>query len=146
MADVATRPPQFNHVAMSLPADALSEEGRADITRFYSEVFGFEEYDILTKDREQLVLRAYSHEQFVFLIADDSPRTCPRMDHFGMSVSTMDEFEDLLAKCKAFREHDDRVDLVDRSVEDYYGALKLHSFYVRYLFPMMIEVQFFEWQ
>ena len=35
--------PAFNHVAMSVPADLLDEEGRGNLTRFYSEVFGFEE-------------------------------------------------------------------------------------------------------
>ena len=33
---------------------------------------------------------------------------------------------------------------VDRNVEDF-GVVKLHSFYVRYLLPLMIEVQCFEW-
>ena len=35
------RLPRFNHVAMSLPADLLDERNRADITRFYDEVFGW---------------------------------------------------------------------------------------------------------
>ena len=35
------------------------------------------------------------------------------------------------------------MDLVDKEVEDH-GVLKVKSFYVRYLLPMMIEVQFFE--
>ena len=39
---------------------------------------------------------------------------------------------------------DERVEIVDRQLEDY-GFLKLHSFYVRYRLPMMIEVQCYEW-
>jgi hypothetical protein len=144
MSTSATRKPRFNHVAMSLPADLLSEQGRADIVRFYTDVFGFDEITMLTEDRKRLVLQAYSYEQFVFLIADDPPMTCPRLDHFGMSVGTIEELDDLLAKCRAFQEHDDRVDIIDKQVEDY-GALKLHSFYVRYLLPMMVEVQHFEY-
>lgn len=144
MTTSATRKPRFNHVAMSLPADLLGEEGRADIVRFFTDVFGFDEITMLTEDRKRLVLQAYSYEQFVFLIADDPPMTCPRLDHFGMSVGTLAELDDLLARCKAFKEHDDRVDIIDKQVEDY-GALKLHSFYVRYLLPMMVEVQHFEY-
>jgi hypothetical protein len=144
MTTSATRKPRFNHVAMSLPADLLGEQGRADIVRFFTDVFGFDEITMLTEDRKRLVLQAYSYEQFVFLIADDPPMTCPRLDHFGMSVGTLAELDDLLAKCKAFQEHDDRVDIIDKQVEDY-GALKLHSFYVRYLLPMMVEVQHFEY-
>jgi hypothetical protein len=129
---------------MSLPADLLDEQHRADLVRFYSEVFGWQELDMLTEDRKRLVLMAYHHEQFVFLIADDPPMTCPRLDHFGMSVGTMQELDDLLARCKAFGEHDDRVDVIDKQTEDH-GPLKLHSFYVRYLLPMMVEVQYFDY-
>ena len=79
---------------MSMPADALDDQGRAAITKFYGDVFGWMEYDMLTQDRRRLVMRVHSDEQFVFLIADDSPMAAPRMDHFGMSVGTLDEFED----------------------------------------------------
>src|SRR5690606_25494412 len=56
-------PPQFNHVAMSLPADALDAEGRAAIIDFYSKVFGFEELPTMTIDRERLILKAWTYEQ-----------------------------------------------------------------------------------
>ena len=138
------RRPRFNHVAMSMPADALDETGRKEIVEFYREVFGWEELPTMTEDRHRLVMQAYSYEQFVFLIADDPPMTCPRLDHFGMSVGTGEELDEILARSKAFAAHDDRVEIIDRKVEDY-GMLKLHSFYVRYLLPMMIEVQHFEW-
>ena len=54
--------PRFNHVAMSLPADALSESGRSDLLAFYGEVFGWTEMPTMTVDRERLVLRCHSHE------------------------------------------------------------------------------------
>ena len=50
--------PRFNHVAMSVSADLLDEENRASLTKFYSEVFGFEEHAMLTVDRKRLVLGA----------------------------------------------------------------------------------------
>jgi hypothetical protein len=90
-------------------------------------------------------MQAYSYEQFVFLIADEPAMACPRLDHFGMSVGSMEELDEVLARAKAFREHDDRVDLIDKKSEDQHGVLLLHSFYVRYLLPMMVEVQYFEW-
>lgn len=141
-----SRRPRINHVAMSLPASALDSPGRAAITSFYSEVFGWEEYDILTIDRERLVLRVHSEEQFVFLIADDPPMSCPRLDHFGMSVGSLDEFEDLYSRCQAKAAGDPEVDLVERSVENFYDVLHLHSFYVRYRLPLMVEVQHFAYQ
>ena len=48
--------PSFNHVAMSVPADLLDETGRNDLTRFYKEVFGFDELPTETVDRKKLVL------------------------------------------------------------------------------------------
>ena len=135
--------PRFNHVAMSMQADALDDRGRADIIDFCSEVFGWTEIEQLTKDRAQLVLQAYTYGQFVFLIAEDEPMQAPRMDHFGMQVATMDELDDMLTKARAYEDKDDRVDIVDKSAEDF-GPLVLTSFYVRHLLPLMVEVQHYE--
>ena len=140
----ATRTPRFNHVAMSMPADLLDEQGRADILDFWGGVFGFQELPTETEDRRKLVLSAYDFEQFVFLIAEDDPMRCPRLDHFGMSVGTLEELEAFHAKAKAYAEKDDRVDLIEQDVEDH-GVVKIHNFYVRFLLPMMIEVQHFDW-
>ena len=139
-----TRTPRFNHVAMSVPADLLDERGRADILDFWGGVFGFQELPTETEDRRKLVLSAYDVEQFVFLIAEDDPMSCPRLDHFGMSVGSLDELEAFYAKAKAYADKDDRVDLIEQSMEDH-GAVKIHNFYVRFLLPMMIEIQFFDW-
>ncbi len=138
-------PPRLNHVAMSVAADELDAEGRAAITDFYGDVFGLEEYEQLTEDRRRLVLRAHTHEQFVFLIAEDTPMTAPRMDHFGLSVATLDEFEEVARRAAAWKAKEpDAVDLVDPSYEEFVGALRLHSFYVRYRLPLMVETQHFE--
>jgi len=42
--------PRFNHVAVSLPPEALDVANRADICRFWSEVFGFDEIEVMTED------------------------------------------------------------------------------------------------
>jgi hypothetical protein len=139
------RLPRLNHVAMSMPADALDADGRKAITDFYGDVFGWMEYDMLTEDRRRLVMRVHTDEQFVFLIAEDDPMTCPRLDHFGMSVGTLDEFEDLYAKVQKKAASDTNVDVVERGLDEYEGYLKLHNFYVRYKLPMMVEVQHFEY-
>ena len=136
-------PTRFNHVAMSMPADSLDEAGRDDIIRFYSEVFGWREHPTMTEDRKRLVMGVHTYDQFVFLIADENPMKTPHADHFGLSVDSLDQLHEVLARAKAFAESDDRVDIVDYAVEDH-GVLKLHSFYVRYLLPMMVEVQYFQ--
>jgi hypothetical protein len=137
--------PRFNHVAMSVPADLLDERGRHDLVDFYSNVFGWQELPTETVDRHKLVLSAYRYDQFVFLIADDSPMTCPRLDHFGMGVGSMLELDDVLASAKAYQQKDDRVDIIDKRTEHHPG-LDLTSFYVGFLLPMMVEVQHFAFQ
>lgn len=138
-------PQRFNHVAMSVPAGLLDERNRGEILRFYGEVLGWTEMPTLTREREQLVLRAHSNEQFVFLVAGDAPMRAGPRDHFGLSVETPAELEALHERAAKLAEGDQRVELTPREVEDHHGVLKLHNFYVRFLLPLHVEVQCFEW-
>lgn len=137
--------PRFNHVAMSLPSELLGAEQAAEIVDFYRAVFGWEEMPDMTSPGERLVLQAYAYDQFVFLISEDAPMRCPRMDHFGMAVDSKEEFDDFFARARARAGDDDRVDLVEAEVEEFGDFLKLHNFYVGFVLPMMVEVQYFEW-
>ena len=139
------RKPRFNHVAMSLPPDLLGPERREEIVGFYHDVFGWEELPMLTIDNKRLVLSAYTYEQFVFLIADDPPMVCPRLDHFGMSVATEAELDGMLERARAYQARDDRVDIIDKKREDH-SVLAITSCYVRYLLPMMVEVQWWDFK
>src|SRR5216683_1472160 len=96
--------PRFNHVAMSVPADLLGEQGRRDILSFYSDVFGWQELPTETVDREKLVMMAYTVDQFVFLIADDQPMTAPRLDHFGMGVASEAELDEFLERARRYHD------------------------------------------
>ncbi|HUY65935.1 MAG TPA: hypothetical protein VMV06_03880 [Acidimicrobiales bacterium] len=135
--------PRFNHVAMSLPADLLDQHNRNDICRFWSEVFGFDEIEVMTEDRHRLILSCVHWDQFIFLIAEDDPMRCPRMDHFGFSVGSMEELQGVQDRATSFHQGDDRVDLIDLHMDDQ-EVVKIHSLYVRYLLPMMCEVQWWE--
>jgi hypothetical protein len=139
------RNPRFNHVAMSLPADLLDEEHRRLIIDFYDEVFGWKELPTLTQDKYRLVLSCYTYEQFVFLIADEPPMTCARLDHYGLSVETEEELDAMLDRAKAFQKRDDRVEIIDKKVDDH-GMLAITSIYVRYLLPMMVEIQWWDFK
>lgn len=134
--------PRFNHVALSVPADLLAEQGRRDIVNFYSEVFGWHEYPTETIDRERLVLGAHAVDQFVFLIADDHPMSAPRLDHFGLGVGSEEELDGLYERALDYRSRDARVDIIHKDVEKHPG-LSITNFYVGYLLPMMVEVQYF---
>jgi hypothetical protein len=135
--------PRFNHVAMSLPADLLGEDGRKDICRFFHQVLGFDEIEVMTEDRRRLVLSCVHWDQFIFLVSDDAPMRSPRMDHFGFSVGTLDELINIEKRAEAFRAEDDRVDLINLHVDDQ-DVVKIHSIYVKYLLPMMCEFQYWE--
>jgi hypothetical protein len=138
-----SRKPRFNHVAMSLTTDMLDEEHRKLRADFYGDVFGFVDLPMMTIDKQRQVFQVHHLEQFVFLIADDPPMSCPRLDHFGLSVGTESELDDILARAKAWQARDDRVDIVDKKTEDH-GMLAITSIYVRYLLPMMVEIQWWD--
>jgi hypothetical protein len=136
--------PRFNHVAVSVPAGLLDERGRHDLVEFYSEVFGWQEYPTETIDRGRLVLGAYAVDQFVFIIADENPMRAPRMDHFGLGVGSLEELDTFYDRAIEFRQRDDRVDIIDKQTEQHPG-LSITNFYVGYLLPMMVEVQYFSY-
>jgi hypothetical protein len=139
------RTPRFNHVAMSMPSELLGAETRAEITKFYDDVFGWKEIPQMTDDGHRLVLSCYTYEQFVFLIAEDDPMKCARLDHFGISVATEAELDDILARAKAFQARDDRVDIIDKKTDDY-EMLAITSIYIGYVLPMMVEVQWWDFK
>ncbi len=144
MADQKTRPPRLNHVAISLPPDALDETGRAEIVDFYHDAFGWTEYPQLTQDRKLLVLGMQTYDQFVYLMGADPPLLAPGTDHFGVSVTSEAEFLELLDRVKKRAAADDRIRLEDHTVDDQ-EVVKIHSFYVRHLLPLTVEVQWWEW-
>jgi len=137
--------PRFNHVAMSLPAELLDAEHRRLLVDFYGRVFGWEELPTMTLDRRRLVFSAYRVEQFVFLVADEPHMSCAHLDHFGMSVGAEAELDEILARARAYRALDDRVEIVDKRVDDH-EVLAITSIYVRYLLPMMVEVQWWQYR
>ena len=141
----SSRKPRMNHVAMSLAPGDLDEEHRKLRADFLADVFGFYDLPMLTQDRYRQVFQVHNIEQFVFLIADDPPMSCARLDHFGLSVGAESELDDILARAKAWQARDDRVEIVDKQVDDH-GMLAITSIYVRYLLPMMVEVQWWDYK
>lgn len=136
-----SRPLQFNHVAMSMHADQLDVAGRKEIVDFYHDAFGWFEHESETEDRVRLVMSTGPIDQFVFLIAEEEPMKAPRLDHFGFSVATLEDFDTIYDKVLEWRERDERVDVIEKKTEVLGESVEMTSFYVRHLLPMMIEVQ-----
>lgn len=153
MTSMATRPhpyyphgnPRLNHVALSLPSELLDETHRTDLCRFWGEVFGFEELPTMTLDRRRLILSCVHWDQFLFLIADERPMTGARMDHFGFALGSLEELVAARDRAAAFKERDPRVELIDLRADDQ-GVVTIHSIYVRYLLPMLCELQWWDFK
>ncbi len=134
---------RLNHVAMSVPAELLDADGRAALTAFYEEVFGFQEHPTMTEDGQRLVFGVHAMNQFLFLYASREPMACPRMDHWGIQVDTEAELDEILRRAKAYQAKDPRVQIVDKHADEY-THLTLTSIYIGYLLPMTIEVQWWD--
>ena len=135
--------PRLNHVAMSVPAGLLSGTERSELIAFYQECFGWQELVEQGEEGRIAVLTVGHWDNFVFLHAEDEPMTAVRMDHFGISVRSLADFESCWERVRARAEMDDRVDVVEPNMEDH-GPVHLHSFYMRFRLPLMVEVQFWE--
>ena len=140
---MTSRRPHFNHVAMSVPGTLLDGAERQDVKAFYAEVFGWTHLPMMDVDGKRMVFQTYTLEQFVFLHGDDAPMTCPRLDHFGFSVGTEQELDEILGKAKAYKERDDRVDIIDKHRDDH-GSIAITACYIGYILPMMVELQWWE--
>ncbi len=137
---------RFNHVAMSLPSKQLEAKGRKQIVEFYSDVFGWQEHEMMTRDGELLVLGVHAVEQFVFLVADDEPMKAPRLDHFGVSVNSMEEMVAIQQKALEHQKRELSVSVTGLLFSEHEGIeLRIHSVYVGYKLPMLVEVQYWEW-
>jgi hypothetical protein len=124
--------PRINHVAISVDADVLDDEGRAALLDFYSEVFGW---------TEEL-------RQFVYLLpAKDEFMVTPGMDHFGMEVSSKEELLEILERVTVYQGKDDRVSVTDvgTMVTQHKGdEHTLTNVYIKFLIPLWIELQHIE--
>jgi hypothetical protein len=135
--------PRLNHVAMTMPPDRLDEAARTELRDFYGDVFGWFEGDNSGESGNPLILMT-GQMQFVYLLPGEPALDCPRLDHFGLEVSSVEEIEEIVAKAKAWQEKDDRVQIIDihaRSSEGPRGQYTLTSAYIGFLLPMMVELQ-----
>lgn len=140
--------PRINHVAISVDAEVMDEAGRADLLRFFSEVFGWVEGDNSTEKGNPLILYTGSLGQFLYLLpATDEFMVTPNMDHFGIEVSSKDALLELLERVKAYQEKDPRVQVTDvGAMVTRYGEKQytLTNAYIWFLIPLWIELQHVE--
>ena len=140
---------KLNHVAMSVPAQLLDAATRTEIVAFYGAVFGWSE-QLLDEPGNPLVIRVgVEPTQFVFVLpVTDEPMRAGNMDHFGVEVSSEEAVDEILTAACQFQQKDSRVEIVDKEVvrtPSADGAFDYETIncYVRYILPLMVEVQHF---
>jgi len=133
---------RFNHMELTFARGTLTDEYRADIDAFYGSVFGWKAMDTEVVGQSCHLLQPDT-EQFILLAESGKPMSSPGFDHLGLLQDSRAEVDEILAACRRYREHDDRVQL--REYEDLvYPQLVVHAFYVRYLLPIYFDVQSME--
>src|SRR5579864_3454403 len=141
--------PRLNHVAISMARDTLDDRGRADILDFYGDVFGWVEGDNTGEEGNPLILYTGAPAEFVYLLPSDEPLTAPRLDHFGLQVSSLGELHEIVGRAKAYQQRDERVRLIDVHARTTHGSTAdytLTSAYIGFVLPLMVELQHIELQ
>lgn len=139
------KPAILNHLALTVPRPLVSDtpESRR-LLDFYENVFGWRSIDLMRIEGERIVLHLHQVTHFLYLIGGDVPLSAPSGDHFGIEVYERAALDAIVDRAKAFRtEHDPAVEITDITIEDY-GPIRIYNAYVRYLLPLMVEVQYYE--
>jgi hypothetical protein len=146
---------RINHVAMSMPFSTLDDTGRADIERFYGEVFGWTQHTVPEEAGNPLILLMSDRHLFLYLYPAEEGMVAPPLDHFGIEVFDEDELDEMLGRAKNFKEKDDRVRILEKKVTRYGTSadmapelagstgVDLINCYIGYILPMMVEIQYF---
>jgi hypothetical protein len=147
----------LNHVAISMPAKAMDAAARADIHRFYGEVFGWSPYTPEGEPGNPLVM-LMGDSRFYLYISDDEDGdgtvTRPMVDHLGIEVAEERELDEILSRARAFKEKDDRVTIVEKEVTHHTSEPDLRpdladtggdmvNCYIGYVLPLQVEIQHF---
>ncbi len=141
---MASATPALNHVALTVDQAILKGPKREALKDFLGSVFGWEEIPQLTNDGKRLVFRLYRRGQFLYLVSGKRPSELQGADHFGIEVSNRATLNRMVAAAKRFKKKDPGVQIIDTKVNTETPTLRLWNAYVRYLLPLMVEVQFYE--
>src|ERR1700712_1525858 len=101
---------RFNHMELTLPIGSLTDDVRKEIDDFYGSVFGWTGLDTVVVNQSAHLLQVDPHtNSFILLAEHKNPMSSPGYDHLGLLQETRAEVDELLAKCRAYQERDDRV-------------------------------------
>ncbi len=140
--------PVLNHVAISVDADVMDDDGRAALVAFFDAVFGWTEGDNSTELGNPLIIYTGQLRQYLyFLPAAGEFLRAPRLDHIGVEVASLAELRGIVGRARAFQAGDDRVTVIDEDEMITHGPrtdFVLTHAYVGFLLPLLIELQHLE--
>ena len=131
---------RFSHVVVTVPAELLSDSRKAEWLAFYESVFGWTENEALGILGERVVVQVpvEGDAQYVTVRASAAPMKTSGYEHLGIWVESESAVKALYERARRYADQDPAVELAD--LEVLYGG-SLHTFRVRYVLPLAIEVQ-----
>jgi hypothetical protein len=163
----------MNHVALSMRPEELEGDRRAEIVRFYEEVFGWSEYPLgddyvegFSKELTRLLGTEVAKHQplvllmgsgpFVFLYALENPIRATPADHFGFEVTSEEQLDAIVDRARQRANDDPEVRVSPKGVtpaeagEGIAGhqagtRVELVNCYIGYRLPFAVEVQLYRW-
>jgi hypothetical protein len=130
---------------LTFPRGALDTATRKDIAAFYGEMFGWSGFDVELFNQTNFILTGDDGAQHFILLAEaDKHMDSPGYDHLGVLCDTREEVDELLERAKAWRDKDDRVKIIEFEKDLVQGPVTVHAFYVKYLLPILFDVQCIE--
>ncbi len=128
---------------ITFPVGTLDEAFRKEVDAFYGDVFGWTGVDTEVVGQLCHVMLTGDNGDFILLAESPKPMSSPGYDHLGLLHGTRAEVDDILERCRCWREKDDRV-LLKEYDDLVAGDLVVHAFYVKHLLPIYFDVQCME--
>lgn len=138
---------RINHLELTLPPGTLERE-KANLNAFYRDIFGWDgiEVPMVKLDCPKYLLRFDAESsQFLFLTEEANALQSTSFDHIGLILENRAAVDAAYDKAKAWQQKDARVEIMDMQDMDA-TMVNNHSFYVRYILPLWIELQALEFR
>ena len=134
---------RFNHMELTFPRGALTQDVRDEVDAFYGDVFGWRFLDTQVVGQLAHLCQMGDQGDFILLAEGDKPMSSPGYDHLGILMDSREEVDATLAKVKAWQAKDERVQI--KEYKDLVTpTLTVHAFYVKHLLPIWFDVQCME--
>lgn len=139
-------PMRINHMELTFAEGTLTDTLKTEIQAFYKALFGWDGLEIEIVGQKALLLMLDSEvSQFILCAESPKPMSSPGLDHLGLLFDSRAEVDALLTKAKAMQAKDSRIQIKEYDDLNESGTV-VHSFYVRHLLPLWLDVQCIEYE